>query len=326
MRAGKRNFQFLFPADTGRWLSFLRIGLGLQVLLYVLFLRRDWNLVFGGPENGLLRRDVGDAMTVVQSPFIPRLGWVISVLSKAGMSESAALALIWWSLLALGGLLLFGLFCRPAAVATWFLQLACAKSGGLLSYGADNLATIGLFYLMIAPLPDPWSIDRILLHRNTSDPRLLGFHRRALQLHLCLIYFFGGLTKCLGSGWWNGTNIWRSLTIPPFNVLPIHGVASLGFLLPFAGIAICLLELTYPFLVWWRPLRKAVLFAICAMHLGIAMMMGMVLFGTIMIILNLAVFWPCEERIETAVSSVNQPLAQNTARPSAAEKIAAEGI
>ena len=326
MRLGDKNFRFFFPADSGRWLSFLRIGLGLQVLLYVLFLDRDWNLLFGGQHTGLLGRDLGDAMTFVQSPFIPRLAWIISCLSKVGLNENAALALVWWSLLVLGGLMLMGLFCRPVAVVTWFLQLACAKSSGLLSYGADNLTTIGLFYLMIAPLPDPWSIDRILLHRTTSDPRLLGFHRRALQLHLSLIYFFGGLTKCLGSGWWNGTNIWRSLTIPPFNILPIHWVASLGFLLPAAGIALCLLDVTYPFLVWWRPLRKAVLFAICAMHLGIAMMMGMVLFGTIMIILNLAVFWPCEKRIETAVSSVNQPLAQNTARPSAAEKIAAEGI
>ena len=222
--------------------------------------------------------------------------------------------------------MLLGLFCRPVAVATWFLQLACAKSGGLLSYGADNLTTIGLFYLMIAPLPDPWSVDRILLNRKARDSRLLGFHRRVLQLHLCLIYFFGGLTKCLGSGWWNGTNIWRSLTIPPFNVLPIHWVASFAVLLPVAGIAICLLELTYPFLVWWRPLRKAVLFAICAMHLGIAMMMGMVLFGVIMIILNLAAFGPSEEHIELGVASADQRLPQNTAQTSAAEKIAAEGI
>ena len=74
MKVRERNFQFLFPADSGRWLSFLRIGLGLQVLLYVLFLHRDWNLVFGGQPDGLLGRDVGDAMTFVQGPFIPRLG------------------------------------------------------------------------------------------------------------------------------------------------------------------------------------------------------------------------------------------------------------
>jgi hypothetical protein len=242
------------------------------------------------------------------------------------VNENAALALVWWSFLVLGGLMLLGLFCRPVAVTAWFLQLACAKSGGLLSYGADNLTTIGLFYLMIAPFPDPWSIDRILLQRTTSDPQLLGFLRRALQLHLCLIYFFGGLTKCLGAGWWNGTNLWRSLTIPPFDVLPIDWVASVGFLLPTAGITICLLEVTYPFFIWWRRSRKAALVAICAMHLGIAMIMGMVLFGAIMIILNLAAFWPYEERsTPSEVANANLQPSQ-IAKALGAEKIAAEGI
>jgi hypothetical protein len=323
---GKNTVDFFFRSDTGRWLSFLRMGLGLQVLFSVLSLRADWNLLFGGGHSGLLGREVGDAMTVVQSPFIPHLDWIVSLLSKAGVNENAALALVWWSFLVLGGLMLLGLFCRPVAVTAWFLQLACAKSGGLLSYGADNLTTIGLFYLMIAPFPDPWSIDRILLQRTTSDPQLLGFHRRALQLHLCLIYFFGGLTKCLGAGWWNGTNLWRSLTIPPFDVLPIDWVASFGFLLPTAGITICLLEVTYPFFIWWRRSRKAALVAICAMHLGIAMIMGMVLFGAIMIILNLAAFWPYEEKsIPSEVANANlRP--SHIAKTLAAEKIAAEGI
>ncbi len=326
MRLRDNHFQFLFPADSGRWLSFLRIGLGLQVLLYVLFLDRDWNLLFGGQHNGLLGRDLGDAMTFVQSPFIPRLAWIISCLSKVGLNENAALALVWWSLLVLGGLMLMGLFCRPVAVVTWFLQLACAKSSGLLSYGADNLTTIGLFYLMIAPFPDPWSIDRILRKRTTNDPRLLGFHRRVLQLHLCLIYFFSGLTKCLGAGWWNGNNLWRSLTIPPFDVLPIHWVATLGFVLPVTGIVICLLEVTYPFLIWWQPSRKAMLFAICAMHLGIALLMGMVLFGAIMIILNLAAFWLDGKSLTSETALANPQPSQHTAESLAAEKIAAEGI
>src|SRR4051812_30901784 len=106
----ERNLQFLFPADSGRWLSFLRIGLGLQILLYILFLDRDWNLVFGGQHSGLLGSDVGDAMTFVQSPFIPRVAWIISLLSKTVLSENAALAVIWWSLLVLAGLMLLGLF------------------------------------------------------------------------------------------------------------------------------------------------------------------------------------------------------------------------
>jgi len=322
----REHFQFLFPADSGRWLLVLRLGIGLQVILYVLLLRPDWNLVFGDSTSGLLGRDVGDAMTVIESPFIPRLAWITFALSKVGWDENAALALIWWSLLLLGGMVLIGLFCRPVAGVTWFLHLACAKSGGLLSYGADNLTTIGLFYLMIAPLPDQGSVDHWLFRRTGKDPRLLGFHRRVLQLHLCLVYLFSGLTKCLGYGWWDGTNLWRSLIIPPFDVLPIHWVASFGFLLPMAGIAICLLEVTYPFLIWWRPIKRPVLLAICTMHVGIALLMGMALFGAIMIVLNLAAFWFYEESIKSGVAPATKQPSQNIVSPLAVEKIATEGI
>ncbi len=299
MNLAKRRFGFLFPADTGRWLFILRVGLGLEILFYTLSLRNDWNLIFGGSGEGLLGLDVADAMAIVQSPLIPRLGWFIFLSQQVGLDESLTLSAIWWCLLTLGCLLVLGLFSRPAAILTWFLQLACAKSGGLLSYGADNLITIGLFYLMIAPLPDPWSLDSLFGHRATMNLPLLGFYRRVLQLHLCLIYFFSGLTKCLGAGWWNGSNLWRSLTIPPFNVLPLHWVASLGFLLPAIGIAVCLLETTYPFLIWWGRTRKPVLYAICVLHLGVGLFMGMYLFAGIMLVLNLAAFWPREQALET---------------------------
>src|SRR5215471_4005913 len=166
----KTPFAFLFPIESSRWLSFLRIGLGLQLLLYTWLLRSDWNLIFRGQEDGLLGRDVAEAMSVVQSPFIPRLTWITFLLRHLGLGEEAALTVIWWSLLLLAGLFLLGLFSRPVAVAAWFLQLACAKSAGLFAYGADNLTTIGLFYLMIAPLPDPWSLDCYLFHRTAANP------------------------------------------------------------------------------------------------------------------------------------------------------------
>ena len=80
--------------------------------------------------------------------------------------------------------------------------------------GMDNFMTIGLFYLMLLPLPDRFSLDWRLRALRPKNPRLLGFWRRVLQLHLCLIYFFSGLTKCLGSGWWDGSNVWRALIRP----------------------------------------------------------------------------------------------------------------
>jgi hypothetical protein len=53
-----------------------------------------------------------------------------------------------------------------------------------------------------------------------NNPQSLGFWPRVLQVHLCLIYFISGLAKFLGNGWWDGSNLWRSLARPPFNLVP----------------------------------------------------------------------------------------------------------
>jgi hypothetical protein len=156
----------------------------------------------------------------------------------------------------------------------------------------DNFMTIGLFYLMLSPLPDGYSLDRRLRELRPKNPQLLGFWRRVLQLHLCVIYFFSGLTKCLGTGWWDGSNIWRSLIRPPFNIIDPEILVRWKHLFPVAGIFICLLEIGYPFFIWNSKTRRIWLIGICGMHLGIGLMMGMYLFALIMIVLNVAAFGP----------------------------------
>lgn len=286
----QRALAFLFPAESDRWLTVLRIGLGLAILFYAWPLHEDWDYLFAGTGRGLVSRELFEGLLSTQSPIIPRLGWLVWICQRFGLNESFALSLAWFSLLGAGGLLLVGLFSRPVAVIAWFLQLGAAKSGGLLSYGADTFVTIGLFYLMIAPLPDRWSLDWRRRSDRKSDAQLIGFHRRVLQIHLCFIYFFGGLTKCLGAGWWNGTNIWRALTLPPFDVLPIGLVASWSPLLPVLGISVCLIETSYVFLIWPRWSRRAVVCGVCAMHVAIGLLMGMYLFALIMLVLNIAAF------------------------------------
>ena len=131
-----------------------------------------------------------------------------------------------------------------------FFTSAAAESGGLFAYGADNFMTTGLFYLMLSPLPDRYSLDHRLLKLELKDPQLLGFWRRVLQVHMCFVYFVGGLAKCLGSGWWNGSNLWRSLTRPPFNLISPDILVRFKYALPILGISICLIELGYPFFIW----------------------------------------------------------------------------
>jgi hypothetical protein len=190
----------------------------------------------------------------------------------------------------MGCCLLLGLFCRPAAIIAWFLHLCAAKSGELLAYGADNFMTAALFYLMLSPLPDRHSLDRRLVKTNLKDPRLLGFWRRVLQIHLCFVYFFGGLAKFLGSGWWNGSNLWRSLIRPPFNLISPDILVRFKYALPMLGISICLIEIGYPVFIWIKKTRFFWLVCILAMHVAIGLTMGMYLFALVMIVLNLAAF------------------------------------
>ena len=289
----ERLLAFLFPAETDNWLAVLRIGLGLEVTLYSLSLRNDWTHLLSGTA-----RKLAEALLSLESHFVPRLGWFVALAAHLGVREEKVLFLAWLCLFASGCGLLVGIASRVSAIAAWFLHLCAAKSGGFVSYGMDNFMTIGLFYLMLSPLPDRFSLDWRLRKLPPKDPQLLGFWRRVLQLHLCITYFFSGLTKCFGRGWWDGSNVWRALIRPPFNVIDPEILVRWKYLFPVAGLIICLLEIGYPFFIWNSKTRKIWLIGICAMHVGIGITMGMYLFSLVMIVLNVAAFGPGLIRLE----------------------------
>ena len=79
----ERLFGFLFPAETDNWLVILRLGLGLQITLYSLTLRNDWNDLLGGA--GVSSRNVAEALLSVESHFVPRLGWFVALGEQLGL-------------------------------------------------------------------------------------------------------------------------------------------------------------------------------------------------------------------------------------------------
>ncbi len=286
----RRLLRFLFPSQNDSWLTLLRIGLGLELLFYCLALQSDWRLLLS--ESGIIRRHFSEILLANESAFVPTISWLVAPARHLGLGEIAVLSIVWWLLLAAGANLVVGLFSRPSAITAWFLHLCAAKSGGLLTYGLDNFLTIGLFYLCLSPLPDRASLDLRLFGGRQKDRRVVGVFRRILQVHLCLIYFFSGLTKCLGSGWWNGINMWRALIRPPFATIPPEIILNWSFILPLLGICVLAIETGYAFVIWRKNWRLFWLALVCAMHLAIGAVMQMYLFAGIMIVLNLAGFGP----------------------------------
>src|SRR5216110_3195705 len=155
----ERLLGFLFPDGTDQWLAILRVGLGFQVTFYSFSLRSDWNYLLSGAGNGVVSRNLAEALLSVESHFVPRLGWLVTLAAPIGLSEETVLSMAWVCLFAAGCALLIGFASRVAAIAAWLLHLCAAKSGGFVSYGIDNFMTIGLFYLMWSPFPDRYSFD-----------------------------------------------------------------------------------------------------------------------------------------------------------------------
>ena len=294
----KRVTDFFFPIQSDEWLTVLRIGLAIQVLLYCLAIRSDWNYLLAGTGRGLISRDLSEVALSGESSFIPRLGWLVNIGSRFGISEALILNAAWFCLVCAACFLVIGLFSRTAATSTWFFHLCAVKSGGLLAYGMDNFTTIGLFYLMLSPLPDQFSVDYRFRKVTLRNPQLQGLFRRVLQVHLCIAYFFGGLAKCTGPGWWNGNSLWRAFTNTPFNVIDPEILVRWKYFFPVVGIFVCLLEIGYPFFIWNSKTREIWLIGICSMHVGIGLTMGMYLFAFVMIVLNLAAFGPGLIRLE----------------------------
>jgi len=284
--------RFLFTPQSTTWLAVLRIGLGLQVLFYAISLRGDWVGLLAREDQGLIRRDLMEAVLSSESPLIPRIGWIVDAGARLDLSENTVLWSLWGAIILASLLLVLGMFCRAASVVAWILYVCTAKSAELLSYGVDNFTIIGLFYLVIAPLPDAWSIDARWRGRLLRSASLQGLHRRALQLHICIIYFFCGFAKCAGPDWWNGTSLWRSLNRAPSDIIPPDLLIRLGFLLPLVGILVCLMEITYSVLIWPRRTRLIWFLGVLGLHVGIGLTMGMYLFAWIMIVLNMAAFGP----------------------------------
>ena len=107
-----RLLEFLFPAETDHWLATLRIGIGVQVILYSMSLRNDWTFLL----SGTVRR-LAEALLSSESHFIPRLGWFVTLAAKVGVDENRLLFAAWACLLVAGCGLVIG-FALPS-VSDW---------------------------------------------------------------------------------------------------------------------------------------------------------------------------------------------------------------
>ena len=276
---------FFFAPATARPLAALRVSLAVVLLGQAWLLRAEVLdlLAHDGIVQGELSRFLGGSGA-------PRAGWLVERLAPLVVSEPGCLyALCALYVVSLVGLAL-GLLTRFSAVMAWFLHWTLIRSAGTTSYGADTYAHIFLFYLMLVPAGDAFSLDVWRRRVSPSPTAAARLGLRVMQLHLCVSYLASGIQKSAGIQWWNGELLWRALSLPVYRQYDMSWLAAYPWLCLIAGWTTLLVELGYCIFIWPARTRRLWIGAIVALHLGIGVFLGLGVFAAIMCVLTLTVF------------------------------------
>ncbi len=195
-------------------------------------------------------------------------------------------------------LLTLGVFSRVMAVAAWLLTVAyCHRMQGAL-FGLDQINAMLGMYLMLGPCGAVYSFDRWWKTRGSEAPAEVqpsvaaNIAIRLIQVHLCVIYLFSGIGKTKGSMWWDGSAVWFSVANYEYQSLDMTWIVSAPWLIALLSHLTLFWELFYCALIWPRRTRPIMLAIAVGVHGGIMLFLGMITFGGVMLIANLAFVSP----------------------------------
>lgn len=204
-------------------------------------------------------------------------------------------------------MLTVGLFSRVTSVLAFLFTVSyCHRLEGAL-FGLDQVNAMLAMYLMIGPCGAAYSVDRWLAKRKAGGqlPRPSATTSgniaiRLIQVHMCIIYLFGGISKMRGEMWWDGTAVWYAISNLEYQSLDITWLVHYPWLIALLSHVTVFWETFFCFLVWPRATRPVVLGLAVCVHGGIALFLGMITFGMVMIVANTAFLPP--QWVEHAIS------------------------
>jgi hypothetical protein len=277
--------QFWFTPAAPHTLALIRI-LGGTMLFYTHLVWGKDLLAFLGPHAWVSRETARLMNGELNS------GWAWSYLYYV---ESPALL---WALhiaaLVVFALLTVGLWTRVTSILACIITISyCHRLVGT-QFGLDQVNALLATYLAIGPSGAVYSLDRLLATRGAGKalpvpPSIAAnIAVRLIQVHMCVIYLFGGISKMRGETWWDGTAVWRALANYEYQSMDLTWLVHYPFLIALASHLTVFWETFYCVLIWPRVTRPFFLAMAVMVHGGIALFLGMMTFGLAMIIANLA--------------------------------------
>lgn len=231
--------------------------------------------------------------------FFGSAGWNNAGVVQTLQSDSYALS-FWWYVpdswlmpvhvicCLILAMFFLGAFTRVTSVLAWLIAVSYAHRAMLANYGLDQIVSVLVLYLMLAPCGQYLSIDAWRRRWSRGQPNevrpsvMATVASRLVQCHLCVMYLFAGLSKLQGISWWTGDAVWETLANYEYQALDMTFLAAFPFVTHLATHVTVAWEISFSALVWNRYLRPFVLVIGTSMHLGIGMFLGMWTFGLTM--------------------------------------------
>ena len=303
--------QFWFtPADPAA-LGLIRILAGAMIL----YSHAVWTLDlkdFFGPAAWLDR----DLLALMN-----RTGWQLSYFWYV---PSAVLPAVHIGGLIICLLFMIGLWTRWTSVLTAMVTLSYAHRVPEALYGLDQVNGFLILYLTVGPSGACYSVDRWISNRSSktkttcigsSTSISANIATRLIQLQLCVMYLFAGLSKLQGEVWWDGTAFWGAVANLEYQSVDLTWLARFPLLVNVLTHVTVVWEISYIVLVWGRLSRPVVLSIAVVLHLGIGICLGMMTFGLAALIANLAFVSPKIIRMALDRSHSVQPPNDNGHAP-----------
>lgn len=243
--------------------------------------------------------------------FGAKNSWISPQAAATFQGEGYTWSIFWWidspavlwtvhiAALVVFAMLALGLASRVVSVLAYLLTVAYVNRVPGALFGLDQINALLAMYLMVGPSGARYSLDRWLARRRAGgvapEPAAsisANIAIRLIQLHMCVIYFFAGTSKLMGPTWWDGTALWGAFANLEYQSLDMLWLVHYPILINIMTQVSLLWELSYCALIWPRLTRPIMLTLAVPLHLGIAICMGMVTFGLVMLFGNLAFVSP----------------------------------
>lgn len=179
---------------------------------------------------------------------------------------------------------------------SWLVALAYVHRMHGALFGLDQVNLMLAMYLAFGPSGDAYSVDAYLRRRRGEPVRganwRTGVAIRLMQVHLCVIYLFGGIGKAQGALWWDGSAVWFAVASYEYQSMDMTWLVRFPMLVSALSHITTFWETFYCALVWPRITRPIALGLAVAVHGGIALFLGMITFGLAMIFANMSFLEP----------------------------------